>query len=357
MTPYILSLLPMVFFLNWKTNNQSYKRALIIWFLVLVILAGLRGDFTADFTGYRNIFLNYKGYDWSRILKIINIKYHFDGWELGYVFQNFLISRFTDDYMWVQIITAMISYGCIFAFIYKSRSPIISILLFMSVGIFLEGFNTVRGVMAACICSLSINYITKKDFKKYLLIIFIASLFHTISIVMIPFYFVLDKKPNVKMIFFYAIGSGIVLVAINYIAVFLNTIFGFAISQNDILHMLYRHHYSFGAIFFAVIFSLFSLFIYYCKPNYYSGAESREEMILANGVIIWVILHFFMMLFGYAERFAEFFSVYILLFLPMQLQKFETKSRWILKISMAVVLVGYYLYASRSMYGPYRSIL
>ena len=121
--------------------------------------------------------------------------------------------------------------------------------------------------------------------------------------------------------------------------------------------MLYKRQYSFGVIFFSVAFSLFCLSMYYLKPNYYLGEEARKEIILVNGVIIWFLIRLFMLVVGYAERFAEFFSVYIILLLPMQLEKFNPKSRNFLKIIFALIMIGYYLYASQSLYGSYQTIL
>lgn len=356
MIPYILSTFPIVLFVNWKNNPKAYKRALIVWCLVLVALAGLRGNISSDFNGYYNIFKNYSGYNWSRLIGILNFKYHFSAWELGYVIENFLVSRFTEDYMWVQIVTALITYGCLFKYISKSKDPIISVLSFLSIGIFLEGFNTVRGVMAACIWSLSLQYVVKKDFKRYLLVVLIASLFHTLAIIMIPFYFILDKRPNAKMIFAYIFGAGTILAFVDKAALLLNGFMGFTATQNGILEMLHGHKYSFGAVFFSVVFSMFCIVLYYYLPKYFSGDEAVEEIVYVNGVIIWMILRLFMMRFGYAERFAEFFSVCIILLLPMQLEKFNKQSKFLLKILIAIIFIGYYLYASQSMYGYYKSI-
>ncbi len=357
MIPYILSLIPIVFFVNWKKNEKIYKCALIIWLLSLVLLAGLRGNITSDFIGYKNIFINYQGYHWDEIIQILNLRYNFTAWEIGYVFINFLISRITDDYMWVQIVIAIITYGCIFHYAKQSKDPVISILSFLSIGCFLEGFNTVRNVMAACICALAIQYIEKRNFIKYLLVIVIASMFHSTALLMIPFYFILDRRPTIKIISLYAAGSGLLLIFLDSVAVILNNIFFFSTTSSGILEMLYKRQYSFGVIFFSVAFSLFCLSMYYLKPNYYLGEEARKEIILVNGVIIWFLIRLFMLVVGYAERFAEFFSVYIILLLPMQLEKFNPKSRNFLKIIFALIMIGYYLYASQSLYGSYQTIL
>lgn len=357
MVPYILSLFPIVLFINWRTNRKAFKRAMIIWFFVLVVLAGLRGNMTADFTAYKNIFINYSGYNLSRLRTIFNISYHLNVWEIGYVIENFLVSRFTDNYMWVQIVSAIITYGCLFYFLKDSIDPVLSILLFLSIGIFLEGFNTVRNVMAACIYSLSIKYMVNRDFKKYTAVVLVASLFHSTAIIMLPFYFILNKKPNVIMIMLYVIAAGVVLLSIKYITLLLNGVFSFTVRTDRIYEMLYRHKYSFGAVFFSVAFSVFCLLLYYYGHKFSHSVDHKQENVLANGVIIWLILRLFMMKFGYTERFAEYFSVFILLLLPMQLNKFNRQTRLIVKIIISVVLIGYYLYSSQSLYGPYISII
>ncbi len=356
MLPYVLSIIPIVFFINSKNNNKRFKIAVIIWLVVLVLVAGLRGNMTTDFLAYKAMFDEYKAYSWQSLFGSLSLDYHFNGIELGYFVENFIVSRFTNGYVWCQIVTALVMCGSVFVFLRESKDFALSVLLFLSIGIFLEGFNVVREVMAACIWSISIKHIVNRDFFKYIFWVIIASLFHSTSVIMIPFYFILHKKPNIKVIITYLVCVLIFLAFIDDIAVFANNIFHFSSSNDGILYMLYSRHHSFGAVFLSVLLSFFCIFLYYYRPSYFSGEEQKKEYVLVNGVIVWLLLRLMMMKYGYMERLAEFFSMFILLLLPMQLKKLNGLSRKIVKFCLGLILIIYYFYAAHVSYGDYITI-
>lgn len=367
MLPYILTLVPVVLFVNWN-NSKNFQRnlALFIWFVALVLLAGLRGDISSDFNGYRNIFRNYQRYTWKMLPAIMNISYNFNGWELGYVLLNFLISRFTDNYVWVQIIVAILTYFPVFIIAKKSDSPVIVILTFLSVGYYLEGFNTVRGMLAASICIFSIKYIEEGNFKRFLLIILIAFFFHNISILLIPLYVILRQKQSAIRMLGYSLELIILILFLGRIAYFLNGIFLFTNASN-VMKMLYGHRYTFGAILphllvssFAIglyVYSRYQAKLYNINDDFLNEEDKKHvsiEIIAFNGTFIWMLLKILMTVAGYAERFASYFFPFLLILLSIELKKLNSKSKMITYPILGLCMVGWYLYSCMSICGPYK---
>lgn len=56
------------------------------------------------------------------------------------------------------------------------------------------GFNRIRQYLAISIFLYSFKFIENKNLKKYLLMIFIGSLFHKIILFCLPLYFILNLK-------------------------------------------------------------------------------------------------------------------------------------------------------------------
>lgn len=71
--------------------------------------------------------------------------------------------------------------------------------------------NPMRNLIASTIYLFAIKSILDKDIKKYLIICFIAFLFHKSLIFMIPFYFILNKSFKTKKVIIYFVLFNIIL--------------------------------------------------------------------------------------------------------------------------------------------------
>lgn len=116
--------------------------------------------------------------------------------EKGYGYYNVLISCITENRYIFILITTLIIYTLLFINILKyCRDYPFAVMMFLGLWFFFT-FTYLREVMAATFVWLGVQYIAKRDLKKFLLIWFIAYTFHNSALVFLPMYFVPVRKFN-----------------------------------------------------------------------------------------------------------------------------------------------------------------
>lgn len=128
------------------------------------------------------------------------------GMELGYnvinIFGNYMNLKAPLFFMLVALFVNI----CVVKFIYSYPHPVLSLFFILSMNFFLQEANLVRQILAMSIFLLSIKPLLEGKWKVYLLLIFIAALFHTSAIILsilVLFEFVRTK--NAQSITFYAL--------------------------------------------------------------------------------------------------------------------------------------------------------
>ena len=137
--------------------------------------------------------------------------------EIGYFMINRIIGHFTDNYNYVIIITGTITWFLYYRYIVKnSVNPRFSILLFFLSFYYFHSFNGIRQLLANAILLQGFKYIYSRKFKNFLIIILVASLIHTMSVLMLPFYFLSKIATNRKTSIVLVLVSKVVLSAMMY---------------------------------------------------------------------------------------------------------------------------------------------
>lgn len=81
-----------------------------------------------------------------------------------------------------------------------SSNFFLSIMLFIFIGTWHGSFNGIRQYLAAAVVFAGHRYIYKRKFWKYLIVVIIAMAFHRTAIIMLPVYFIANRKINMKNI-------------------------------------------------------------------------------------------------------------------------------------------------------------
>lgn len=179
-------------FLVWLawfvTKNDKRDRIAMSWLMlfVAVFIAAFRSKVGMDYLSY------------ERIFNIVNRQDSYSDIEVGYR----ALCRFVG---WIggssQMMFAIMSITTILIFYesYKRLSSdlVLSLSIFILLGqMYLNTFNAIRQCLAVAVFMFSIRYIINKEYLKYLLCVFIASLFHTTALILVPFYWVLPIRWN-----------------------------------------------------------------------------------------------------------------------------------------------------------------
>ena len=176
------------------------------WFVILqciqwILLSGLRADYVgSDTSNYLRIFEMHADLSWKECFEYFK-NYYFgdnliDGFEPGYVFFEKLVSSIWNHHGFYKFAVAVVFMSSLGRFVYKnSDDPFIAFLLYS--GIFYNMFSLTgyRQVISVSIGVLwAYEYIKKRKFFKFLVLVLLASMIHKSTLVFIVFYFVSKKK-------------------------------------------------------------------------------------------------------------------------------------------------------------------
>ncbi|MFZ4451743.1 EpsG family protein [Salibacterium aidingense] len=311
-------------------------------FLVFAVVSGFRLNVGTDFNEY------------VRYFKIVDAGHSSPG-EIGFDLIAYIISilglNSQGMFLVLSSLTLMFLYlGSKYYFtkltIYK---PIFYILFLIFV--YFDSFNAVRQVLAAAIIFNGSKYIIEKSFIKYCSWVFIASLFHFTSIVLIPLYFIVNRNfKKVTLIFilimtlFLSLGNiftYLMNLAVNRYA-FLD-LGGYISNYLDSSYN--NNEVDYGIVFFINLFIL--LFIIINKNKF---MKSNESIIVFNFYYLYILFFIIALDFFAFSRFQYFFSVYMVVGISSILVMFDQGSRKILKVILLVLYIALYLYVVISGY-------
>ena len=171
-------------FFAWLQSNGGYKHGLKLSLFTVFIFLALRYDYGNDYMGYLENFLDInKSGVFRADLFIIK------GNELGWFYLNRLFDPL--GFFAMTAFLAALSCYVLFRFIKKYVPP-----QYYWFAVFLYVFkptnmlvlsSAMRQEVAGVLFLLSIDYIIQKKVIKYLILIYIATLFHTSAVFLFPF--------------------------------------------------------------------------------------------------------------------------------------------------------------------------
>ena len=263
-----------------------------ISFILFLILALRKNNIGADLPNYIGTF--------NSIQKINIFKYDM---EKGYLIFNKIISFFSTNERFFIIVVSFITTSFIVLYI-KKKSKIVwlSFFLFITLGYYFMSFHIFRQFLAMGIMLISIDYIEKRELKKFLFLYFLAISFHYTAAIFILLYIVYPLKIDTKYILFL---SGI-------------TVFDLLFSKK-ILELLfkmipkYSNRYSDimisgeGIPFFLLIVLVFILGLIFGK---------NKNKIEYHMISLAVFLQTLSINFSLFVRVVFFFSISMIIFIP-----------------------------------------
>ena len=191
----IVSLIAVLF--AYLVRFRGFKYGLECAFCIITVFLAIRYDWGNDYMGY---FYGFDEYNRSSI-----DLFDFDGLsslrakgELGWVFLNKLCAPI--GFFGMVIVLTLFENYVLYRFI-KNNVPAqwywLAIFIFTFDPILmLTGASMMRQFLAMCIYILSIKYIFKHEIIKFVLLVLLASMFHTSALILLPTYFLGYIKVN-----------------------------------------------------------------------------------------------------------------------------------------------------------------
>ncbi len=194
------AILFIVLLLVFASNNLRDNPTLetVIFYssaIILVLFAGFRANFVGtDTNNYIGMFIAKSNQEQS----IFEIEGNV---ELGYLFLQqvayFVSSKYWSILTLIAIISVIPTYYVVREL---TQNVIISIFIYVTLGVYLLFFNAGRQGISVAISTVGLLYILDRSIVKYLICIFIASLFHKTAFIMIPFYFIIVLPFSTKRV-------------------------------------------------------------------------------------------------------------------------------------------------------------
>lgn len=174
-----------------QSRNKRYW--LIAICIVLAFLAGTRDFSWADTGIYVESFVNYT----PTFSELTQYSQPFGYSEMGFYYIGVVVKTFTSNVTFYFLVVAALS----FFFLYKAFDkyclyPVFGVCAYISRFYIARNFCQIRAGLSYAIILMAVQYITKKDWKRYFAWVFVAYLFHHSALIAVPLYFLcmLDIK-------------------------------------------------------------------------------------------------------------------------------------------------------------------
>lgn len=349
MTFYIcmLFLIAIIMMPNYSKNiDKNYKKiSFYSVTIILIIIVGFR-NINVGMGDTANLYI-------PEFKRIINYNYKFiiENYKdpAFYMISKILLDIFKNIRVLLIIYSSIYIIPVMYLIYKKSPYPILSILMFISLNFFGTAFSGIRHCCACGIIILSFFYLEKRNLKKFIISIIIASLFHITSIIFIiayPMYNILSKS-NKK--------TYIKLLILTIIIFLLNKIYGKYIIANVLNIIINNFNLSRFEIYaqnnfsslnnnlFYMNFIMFALVIFFKNKN----VNNLKLSLYLTVQIIGLILLSFTTSLGELYRLAYYFIQFSIILVPNYITFLNNKStNKIIRISISIILIIYFLFFS-----------
>lgn len=257
------------------------------------------------FGGYLGSFQYISSLSFSEILALPG----FLNYEKGYVFFNWFLGFFGDNYQILLIACAIVSIVPIVILFYKESESIeLSYIIYLSLQSFLICFSGLRQGISVGICMIAFLSIQARRFKLFILIVLVATFFHSSAFLFIfayPLYYIKISKKS----------RWISVVILMLVFVFngpLFTLLSKAFKSNAQIHET-------GALTFFLIFSLIYIFCFLVAE------ENKKNNGMLNLIFAACFLLSFSGVYPTAMRTSYCFMNILPLLLPATLNNVNNK--------------------------------
>lgn len=324
--------------ISYSKSNRHEKMYLysgfVLMYIILFLFRGLRADCVGgDLLTYESLFYRIGN---TQIMTVLTT---FKGYEKGWLLINKIIYLIFPDFQLLLLSVSAFYTFCLFKFLFTySNRPAYSLYLYITQYFLAATFNNERQTIAIGILFLSIKYVKERKLFKFIVCVYIASLFHLTSIVFFVVYFMYGIKINYKY----------------WICVIYGTIFVFIFS-NKILSIIIKYLYNEkygesigkftgeGYSYFAMLCLMaVTVFVVY----YRNEKQDPVKRIFAHMIILAMVLQIFSFQIGFIYRATRLFSVAMIVYIPDAIDmKFERKGRYILNFVILVLTSIFFIYS------------
>ena len=303
---------------------------LFIALLSLILVSGLRYKVGTDFAQYSEIYSVFG-----------NQPISWGEQEFGFDALNKILYRINKNPQFFFLITSiLINLGIvIFVREYSINLPL-SMYFYITNYTYYVTMNGVRQYIAAVILALGFKFVLNKDFKRYVIVILIASTFHASAFIMIPVYFlaITDIKSIWNKGFSCLIGFAFV-----FYQPFVNIMFKFLENSSYAHYQSELSNLDDGANILRVIVWALPIVLFALRKKRAKEMFGEKSSVIFNFCFYGMCFMALAYRHKYFARVTMYFDIYYLLLFPMIIKLFNKKENRIIAYGM---VVGYFLYST-----------
>lgn len=255
------------------------------------------------------------------------------GNEFGYCFLNVGVALFSANRYIFILVATLIIYTCLyFSFKRHTNNYAFAIILFLGLWFFFS-FTYLRQVLAASIAWLAIKYISERDIKRFLIVVFIAVTFHNSAIILLPLYFI-PVRPFEKKVILIVMGVVLLLGLTDGPATLFAT-YGEVVEDARVQTNLADTSGFRVAYFIEAVFFLFLIL-----TNYDLITETEEQTVMTNAAIVFCGILLFFVKSENGGRLSWFYMIGII----STLTYIATWQQRVTYHTMAIIMLSFFLY-------------
>lgn len=331
---YIFIFLIVVFLYVMNLYNPQSTKVLIAIMAFLAIFVGI-SDMLGGYDRYiySELFDQMANYMRSKKSIFATALFRSFGSEFGYCFLNVGVGLFSANrYIFILVVTFII-YTCLyFSFKRHTNNYAFAIILFLGLWFFFS-FTYLRQVLAASIAWLAIRYVSERDLKRFLIVVFIAATFHNSAIILLPLYFI-PVRPFERAKILIVMGV-IFLLGISDGPAMLFETYGGVVEDARVQQNLEDTSGFRVAYFIEAVFFLFLIL-----KNYDLITETEEQTVMTNTALIFCGILLFFVKSENGGRLSWFYMIGVI----STLTYIATWQQRVTYHAMALIAVSFLLY-------------
>ena len=350
---YILVVVPMILSIYAYIDKRDIIRRYAIgsFFLIFLLILIFRDEsIGCDLVNYHSYFDYWSAYRGFSGLDLLET-------EIGFAYFSKFISLFTNDFqVYIGVIAFISVIPFMILYIKKSENPILSMTLFLSIGVFAIFFSGMRQIIAMSMIPLIYYYVIKKKRIYFLITVALATLFHTSAIVLLLMYPVYYMRLTNKWLI--PILVALTLVFMLRDVIWTNTLSAIGGRYEE----MYGDIDDSGAIMMFLLTLLFLLYSYLIPDT---KLLNGDIIGMRNFLILCVFIESFSGVSNIVMRMNHYYSVFIPLLIPMISNRSAKGNKVFVEMAVAIMIVFFiYRFFNDAYYGedivqifPYKSFL
>lgn len=315
-------------------KEHSRKKFLFISALLMILVNGMRNIYL----GVDDTYNYYEGFTYAQNSSISDILMYTTKDPFYYVFAKYAGYLTFHNFTCYLLFVASVFIGS-YMWMIKKYSPnlLLSVVLFLSFGVFSVSMFLVRQILAISVLMYSIKFLQSRNVKGFYLCVLIAALFHTSALVFAIVYPLLYVKINLKTILAYI--ASIILVMQSLLII----LDRFGIFMIDLRFAGYENSERTLSLSGFFQMALLLLVCLYRKKQIQAKFNNINTDILFHLSFIALVFQSGTIVIAEMFRIALYFKMFLFILVPMAFSTFDNVKKRRYTICLYILLIAYYI--------------